>query len=131
MTQSLHRDSRLEVLYKKNCSRKFSKILRKTSVFRNTVAGCRSTIFLKKAPAKLFSCEFSKTFRTAFQMKPLWIYFYLYTRLTFLCLLKKNLVLEGSDYYLEAILRKCSSKQVFLKISQISQENTCTGVSLY
>ena len=29
----------------------------------------------------------------------------------------------------EALLRSCSSKYVFLKISQISQENTCVGVS--
>ena len=29
----------------------------------------------------------------------------------------------------EAVVRKCSSKQVFLKISQISQENTCVGIS--
>ena len=29
----------------------------------------------------------------------------------------------------EAAVRRCSSKQVFLKISQYSQENTCVGVS--
>ena len=29
---------------------------------------------------------------------------------------------------LEAVIRSCSSKYVFLKISQISQENTCVGV---
>ena len=28
----------------------------------------------------------------------------------------------------EAVVRRCSSKQVLLKISQISQENTCAGV---
>ena len=31
--------------------------------------------------------------------------------------------------YAEAVVRKCSSKKMFLKISQISQENTCVGVS--
>ena len=30
---------------------------------------------------------------------------------------------------LEAAFRRCSSKYVFLKISQYSQENTCIGVS--
>ena len=29
----------------------------------------------------------------------------------------------------EAVVRRCFSKQVFLKISQYSQENTCVGVS--
>ena len=29
----------------------------------------------------------------------------------------------------EAVAGSCSSKYVFLKISQISQENTCVGVS--
>ena len=29
----------------------------------------------------------------------------------------------------EAVVRKYSSKEVFLKISHISQENTCVGVS--
>ena len=31
--------------------------------------------------------------------------------------------------YSEALVRRCSSKQVFLKISKISQENTCVRVS--
>ena len=29
----------------------------------------------------------------------------------------------------ETVVRRCSSKQVFLKISQISQEITCVGIS--
>ena len=29
----------------------------------------------------------------------------------------------------EAALRRCSSKQMFLKISQISKESTCLGAS--
>ena len=29
----------------------------------------------------------------------------------------------------EAVVRRCSSKQVVLKISQYSHENTCAGVS--
>ena len=31
----------------------------------------------------------------------------------------------------ESAARRCSEKTVFLKISQDSQENTCTGVSFY
>ena len=31
--------------------------------------------------------------------------------------------------YAEAVVRKCCSKKMFLKISQISQENTCVEVS--
>ena len=31
--------------------------------------------------------------------------------------------------YAEAVARKCSSKKMFLKISQISQVNACVGVS--
>ena len=31
---------------------------------------------------------------------------------------------------IEAAVHRCSSKYVFFKISQISQENTCVGVSL-
>ena len=30
---------------------------------------------------------------------------------------------------LEAVVGRCSSKWVFLKIEQISKENTCVGVS--
>ena len=30
---------------------------------------------------------------------------------------------------IEVVVRRCSSKYIFLKISQISQENTCVGVS--
>ena len=33
--------------------------------------------------------------------------------------------------YLEVVVRRCSSKLVFLKGSQISQENTCVGVSFF
>ena len=29
----------------------------------------------------------------------------------------------------EAVIRRCSSKQVFLKVSHTSQESTCAGVS--
>ena len=39
---------------------------------------------------------------------------------------------DNHDNYnenMEAFVRRCSSKYVFLKISQISQENTCVGVS--
>ena len=31
--------------------------------------------------------------------------------------------------YAEAVVRKCSSKKMFLKILQISQENNCVGVA--
>ena len=31
----------------------------------------------------------------------------------------------------EAGVRRCSSEEVFLKISQYSQKNTCAGVSFY
>ena len=34
-----------------------------------------------------------------------------------------------SFFELEALLRRCSSKYKFLKISQISQEDACAGVS--
>ena len=36
---------------------------------------------------------------------------------------------ENYNENTEAFVRRCSSKQVFLKISQIAQENTCVGVS--
>ena len=36
---------------------------------------------------------------------------------------------ENYNENIEAFVRKCSSKQVFLKISQLSQENICVGVS--
>ena len=32
------------------------------------------------------------------------------------------------NQYTEAVVCKCSSKYVFLRISEISQENTCVGV---
>ena len=39
-------------------------------------------------------------------------------------------MLSSIDVYrAEAAVRRCSSKQVFLKISQNSQENTCARVS--
>ena len=36
---------------------------------------------------------------------------------------------EHYNENMETVVRRCSSKQVFLKISEISQENTCVGVS--
>ena len=36
---------------------------------------------------------------------------------------------ENYNENMETVVRRCSSKQVFLKISQISQENTCVGFS--
>ena len=36
---------------------------------------------------------------------------------------------ENYNENIEVVLCRCSSKQVFLKISQISQENKCVGVS--
>ena len=36
---------------------------------------------------------------------------------------------ENCTENIEAVVWRCSSKLVFLKISQISQENTCVGVS--
>ena len=46
-------------------------------------------------------------------------------------LLDKGPALEWWDKEVHtlAVVRSCSSKQVFLKISQISLENTCVGVS--
>ena len=40
--------------------------------------------------------------------------------------LEKNV---KSMIFVEAVVRKCSSKVMFLKILQVSQENTCAGVS--
>ena len=36
---------------------------------------------------------------------------------------------ENYNENMEAVVRRCSSKQVLLKILQISQENACVGVS--
>ena len=46
-------------------------------------------------------------------------------------LLKTTLTREGDLCYLvsEAVVQRCSVKKVHLKISQNSQENTCTRVS--
>ena len=35
---------------------------------------------------------------------------------------------ENFNENIEAFVRRCTLKRVFLKISQISQENTCAGV---
>ena len=40
-----------------------------------------------------------------------------------------NYVMKEAQYYLEAVVQRCSVKEVFLEISQNSQENTCTRVS--
>ena len=37
---------------------------------------------------------------------------------------------ENYNENMEAVVRRCSSKYVFSKISQISRENTCVGVSV-
>ena len=37
---------------------------------------------------------------------------------------------ESYNESIEAVVRRCSSKYRYLKISQISQENGCVGVSL-
>ena len=39
--------------------------------------------------------------------------------------------LSFMNTFSEAAVRRCSSKYVFLKVSQISQENTIIGVSFY
>ena len=36
---------------------------------------------------------------------------------------------ENYNEKIDDVVRRCSSKQVFFKNSQISQENTCVGVS--
>ena len=41
----------------------------------------------------------------------------------------KNKMWDGSYWEIEAVVRRCSVEQVFLKISQNSQENTCPRVS--
>ena len=38
---------------------------------------------------------------------------------------------EFHVYALEAVVRRCSLKKMFLKISQNSQENTCARVSFF
>ena len=40
------------------------------------------------------------------------------------------LVVPGA-LWSEATIRRCFSKQVFLRISQFSQENTCVGASFF
>ena len=35
------------------------------------------------------------------------------------------------EFYLEAVVRRCSIKKLFIKISQNSQENTCTRVFFF
>ena len=40
-----------------------------------------------------------------------------------------EILLKFSGALTEAVVRRCSSKWVLLKISQYSQENTCAGVS--
>ena len=39
-----------------------------------------------------------------------------------------NKFIKLTHFWSEAVIRRCSSKQVFLKFSHISQENTCVGV---
>ena len=36
---------------------------------------------------------------------------------------------ENYNENIEALVHRCSSKQMFFKISQISQENDCVGIS--
>ena len=43
---------------------------------------------------------------------------------------QKKAVLIKSEQVSEAVVRRCSSNQVFLKISQIPQKNTCVGDTL-
>ena len=40
-----------------------------------------------------------------------------------------SLLLKPKNKEIEAVVRRCSLKKVFLKISQNSQENTCARVS--
>ena len=44
------------------------------------------------------------------------------------CDIQKCCCLETYFELSEAVIRRCSAKKVFLKISQVSQENTCFGV---
>ena len=44
---------------------------------------------------------------------------------------KKTVKLLSEWKCLEAVLRRCSVKKLFLRISENSQENTCTEVSFY
>ena len=40
-----------------------------------------------------------------------------------------NYVMKEAQYYLEAVVQRCSVKKVFLEISQNSQRTTCVRVS--
>ena len=53
---------------------------------------------------------------------------FLYDRYLFLEKVKEGLALLGQR---EALVSKCSSKKVFFRIFQISQEKICVGVSFY
>ena len=101
-----------EVLYKKGVPTNFSKFTRKHL--------CQS-VFFKRLYYQVFSCEFSEICKTTFFTKHVWA-----TASVFRTL---------SNIYDRTFLWKYRSsrpevffKKVFLKISQISQENTCVGV---
>ena len=59
------------------------------------------------------------------QQKPFHVMFLIKKRSADVQYLISNFTIRST----EAAVRRCSSKQVFLKISQYSQENTCVGIS--
>ena len=59
------------------------------------------------------------------QQKPFYVMFLIKKRLADVQYLIRNFMIRST----EAAIHRCSSKQVFLRILQYSQESTCVGIS--
>ena len=130
--QIIHRSIRPEVFCKKGVLKNFTKFTAKhlgQSLFFFYICRPQACNFIKKETlAQVFSWEFCQTFKNTFVIEDLW------------CpLLPSQMFLKYSSRisiereilfrFKEAVVQSCSVKTVFLKISQKSQENTCSRVS--
>ena len=116
-----YRSSRPEVFYKKRRSKKFHKNDRKTPV---------PISFLIKLRPQACNLLKQKIWHRCFPVKLKRIPFLQNTSGRLFCKYFPLKCLHKSDKnHSQAAVRKCSSKQIFQKFSQISQKNTCIGVS--
>ena len=131
-TEKIHRSSHPQVFLGKGCLKICNKF--------TGLHPCRSAISIKLlcnfieialrhgySPANL-----PHIFRKLFLGTPLggflWIQFYWNIFLTYSTTVIKEIV---SDDMAGTAVRRCSSKQVFLKFLQYSQKNTCVDVSFW
>ena len=110
-----------EVLCKKMCSLKVRKYLRKIPVLESVF----NEVTKKETPTQKFSCEICEIFKSPYFEE------HLPTTASIPSLqFSSSFILSSFLPTSEAAVHRSSTKQVYLKIVQISQENTCAGVSL-